>query len=147
MLHHLLHRVLLFVAAFGAPGDEGIRNDLFQSISFFVALSLLQKTVDIVVGEPLVRQDGVDVDGVVLGGVFLAIGPGYGDDDQGTENQNALHVLLRIFRLALDSCAVELSDEGIYSNHLMRHLLVVLRINSKELCRFFAAGDQLIAVD
>lgn len=65
---------LLFFTAFGASGDEGVGNHVLQCSSVFAALSLVQKALDVVGGQPVVGQDGIDVDVVVFGGVTFTFG-------------------------------------------------------------------------
>lgn len=85
---HLPHRDPLLLVALDAPGDQRIGDDALEGESVLVALALVQQAADVVGGQPVVGQDGVDVDVVVLGGVEVGCGS---RRDHGEEHQGEFH--------------------------------------------------------
>lgn len=92
MVNDFPDRVLLVVVAFAAAGDEGVGDHLLQGLTILVALALVQQAVHVVAGEPLVGQNGINIDVVVLGGVVIT--SSNGDSHKGTENECTLHLVV-----------------------------------------------------
>lgn len=90
MVDDFPYRLFLTVITFAAAGDESVRDNFFQSLTILVTLAFIQETVHIVGGEPLISQNSIYVDVVVLSGVVVTCSKGNGD--KGTENKYALHL-------------------------------------------------------
>lgn len=84
------HGFLLVVVTFAAAGDESVRDHILQGFAIFIALAFIEETVHVVGGEPLVGQNGIYVDVVVLGSVVVTSGEG--NCQEGAENEHTLHL-------------------------------------------------------